>query len=170
MRTDPVLIEDDSSPSISPDELIWSYPQPKCPTPWLPPTPMADFLSHAPLLVDLSTVLDQFQLLVDAISSLKSQGDSPSSPLSRKLSQPAPDDSHPSPVLASTMSQDEVMSLLHHAGSFLLPIFPCNMANASDMKMHWSAKELHQVMGCCKFCNYKHLLQVSRKGEWVDGG
>jgi hypothetical protein len=25
-------------------------------------------------------------------------------------------------------------------------------------------------MGCCKFRNYKHLLQVSRGGEWVDGG
>ena len=25
-------------------------------------------------------------------------------------------------------------------------------------------------MGCRKFRNYKHLLQVSRDGEWVDGG
>ena len=25
-------------------------------------------------------------------------------------------------------------------------------------------------MGCRKFCNYKHLLQVSWDGEWVDGG
>ncbi len=25
------------------------------------------------------------------------------------------------------------------------------------------------MMGCRKFCNYKHLLQVSRVGEWVDG-
>ena len=25
-------------------------------------------------------------------------------------------------------------------------------------------------MGCCKFRNYKHLLQVSRDGELVDGG
>jgi hypothetical protein len=24
-------------------------------------------------------------------------------------------------------------------------------------------------MGCCKFCNYKTLLQVSRDGEWIDG-
>ncbi len=24
-------------------------------------------------------------------------------------------------------------------------------------------------MGCRKFCNYKHLLQVSRDGKWVDG-
>jgi hypothetical protein len=25
-------------------------------------------------------------------------------------------------------------------------------------------------MGCHKFRNYKHLLQVSRDGEWIDGG
>jgi hypothetical protein len=25
-------------------------------------------------------------------------------------------------------------------------------------------------MGCHKFCNYKHILQVSRSREWVDGG
>jgi hypothetical protein len=32
------------------------------------------------------------------------------------------------------------------------------------------AEELHRIMGCRKFCNYKHLLQVSRDGQWVDGG
>jgi hypothetical protein len=165
MRTDPVVIEDDSS-----NELIWCYPQPKYMAPWPPPTSMADLLSHAPPLVDLSTVLDQLQLLAKAISSLKSQGNSPPSPLSRKLSQPAPDDSHPSPVLASTMSREEIMSFLHHAGSSLTPIHSCDTANASDTKTHWSAKELHQVMGCQKFCNYKHLLQVNHGGEWVDGG
>jgi hypothetical protein len=25
-------------------------------------------------------------------------------------------------------------------------------------------------MGCHKFCNYKHLLQVSRDGKWMEGG
>ena len=25
-------------------------------------------------------------------------------------------------------------------------------------------------MGCCKFQNYKHILQVSRDGKWMDGG
>jgi hypothetical protein len=25
-------------------------------------------------------------------------------------------------------------------------------------------------MGCCKFRNYKHLILVSRDGEWLDGG
>ncbi len=35
---------------------------------------------------------------------------------------------------------------------------------------HWTAEELHRIMGCQRFCNYKHILQVSRDGEWVDGG
>ena len=25
-------------------------------------------------------------------------------------------------------------------------------------------------MGCQKFRNYKHILEVSRDGEWIDGG
>jgi hypothetical protein len=62
------------------------------------------------------------------------------------------------------------MFLLHSASSSLPPICPCDMANASDTKSHLSAKELHQVMGCQKFCNYKHLLHMSGDGEWVDGG
>jgi hypothetical protein len=162
---DPVVIENDSS-----DKLIWCYPQPKCTTPWAPPTSMADLLSQYSPPVDLSTVSDQLQLLAKASSSLMTQGNSPPSHLSRKLSRPAPDDSQPSPILASTMSWDEVMSLVHCAGSSRPPICPCNTANASDTKMNWSAKELHRVMGCQKFCNYKHLLQVSCDGEWVDDG
>ncbi len=35
--------------------------------------------------------------------------------------------------------------------------------------MHWTAEELNCIMGCQKICNYKHILQVSRDGEWVDG-
>jgi hypothetical protein len=46
----------------------------------------------------------------------------------------------------------------------------CDTANASDAKTHWSAEELHRIMGCWKFRNYKHLLQVSCDGEWMDGG
>jgi hypothetical protein len=68
------------------------------------------------------------------------------------------------------MSPDEVMSLLHQDGSSLPPVCPCNRANACDTKTLWSAEELHRIMGCRKFCNYKNLLQVCCYGEWVDGG
>ena len=45
----------------------------------------------------------------------------------------------------------------------------CDTANASDTKTHWSSEEFHRIMGCRKFCNYKHILDVSRGGEWIDG-
>jgi hypothetical protein len=35
---------------------------------------------------------------------------------------------------------------------------------------HWSAKELHRGIGCRKFRNYKHFIQVSQDGTWVDSG
>jgi hypothetical protein len=46
--------------------------------------------------------------------------------------------------------------------------WPCDTANASDTKTHWSSEEIHRIMGCWKFRNYKHILHVSRDGEWVD--
>ncbi len=39
-----------------------------------------------------------------------------------------------------------------------------------NTKTHWTLEELHQIMGCCKFWNYKHLILVSHDGEWLDGG
>jgi hypothetical protein len=44
------------------------------------------------------------------------------------------------------------------------------MVNASDIKTHWLAEEMNNIMVCHKFWNYKTMLQVSRDGEWVDGG
>jgi hypothetical protein len=75
-----------------------------------------------------------------------------------------------SPILASTMSREEIILLLHSEGSSLPSVRPCDTANASDTKTHWTAEELHRTMGYCKFCNYKTLLQVSRNGEWIDSG
>jgi hypothetical protein len=119
--------------------------------------------SQVPLMIDLSTVLKQLLSLLEAIASLKAQEGPAVSTPGHKSSCPVPSDSlHSLPVLASTISRDEVMSLLDWDGSSLPPVCPCNTANARDTKMHYSAEELHRIMGCGKFCNYKHLLQVSR--------
>jgi hypothetical protein len=129
---------------------------------------MATSSSQVPLAINLSTVSDQLQSLLEAIASLKAQEGPAVSTPGCKFSCPVLyDSSHSPPVLASTMSRDEVMSLLHWDGSSLPAVCP---SNACDTKMRWSAEELHRIMGCCKFCNYKHLLQVSRNNEWVDGG
>jgi hypothetical protein len=76
----------------------------------------------------------------------------------------------PSIRLLSTMSWDDVVRLVHHKGSVLPLVHPCDTANSCNKKTHWTAKDLHCAMGCCKFCNYKHLLQVSQDGIWVDCG
>ena len=44
------------------------------------------------------------------------------------------------------------------------------MANAFDTKTHWSSEEIHGIMGCRKFRNYKHILDGSHGSEWIDGG
>jgi hypothetical protein len=68
------------------------------------------------------------------------------------------------------MSPEEIACLLHHPGTSFPSVWPCDTANASDSKTHWTVEELHRIMGCQKFWNYKHLLQVSQDGKWVDGG
>jgi hypothetical protein len=72
--------------------------------------------------------------------------------------------------LLSTMLQDKILWLIHHEGTVLPPVCPCNTANSSNKKTHWSAKELHRSMGRRKFKNYKHLLLVSHDGQLIDSG
>jgi hypothetical protein len=74
------------------------------------------------------------------------------------------------PVLLSTMSSEDISHLLHHPDTSSPDVCPCDMANASNTKTHWSSEEIHRIMGCLKFRNYKHILDVSRGGEWIDGG
>jgi len=62
------------------------------------------------------------------------------------------------------------MEYFHHPGSTLPAVRPCDTANASDTKTHWSGEEIHRIMGCRKFRNYKHILHVSRNGEYIDSG
>jgi hypothetical protein len=59
--------------------------------------------------------------------------------------------------------------MIHREGTHLSSVFPCDTVNALDTMTHWTLEELHWAMGCCKFWNYKHLLQVSHDGKWMDG-
>jgi hypothetical protein len=38
------------------------------------------------------------------------------------------------------------------------------------MKTHWTSETLHRALGCHRFRNYKHVLQTSLDGQWIDGG
>jgi len=68
------------------------------------------------------------------------------------------------------MSTEDVVRLLHHPNTSLPDIRPFDTANASDTKVHWTSEEIHRIMGCRKFHNYKHILDVSKDGAWMDGG
>jgi hypothetical protein len=61
------------------------------------------------------------------------------------------DDSAGAPRLLSTMTPEDVAHLVHHPGTSFPPVRPCNTANASDTKTHWTVEELHWIMGCRKF-------------------
>jgi hypothetical protein len=129
----------------------------------------------------MSTLSTHLKILVAAVDKLSSYHPlsvlhQPSSgvnvtPSPVSVDNPGPD-SNNTPVsrLLSTMSHEEIMHLIHHPCTSFPSIQPCDTANASNTKTHWILEELHRIMGCRKFRNYKHLLQVSWDGEWVDGG
>ena len=68
------------------------------------------------------------------------------------------------------MDQDEIMSQLHHSDKPLPPVRPCDTSNPSDTKSTWTAEELHRITGCRRFRNYRHLIQSSRDGTFIDSG
>ena len=111
---------------------------------------------------DLALISKQLQVLSDQLSGVTAPPPSPS---------PQPPDSTPvAPRLLSSLSQDEVVRLVHRPGSVLPPVRPCDRSNGSDNKTHWTSEELHRALGCRRFRNYKHILQTSLDGQWMDGG
>ncbi len=152
----PAIIKDDSA-SDGLDVLTWHYPQPKC---VLPNQPLSLVLvSDNPSTSLSSTTLNlvsaQLRSLTEAVSSLLpnfSQNVPTPVPLSPAV-QPPSQESCASPVLASTMTWEEIIKLLHHNNSALPSVHPCNMANTSNTKTHWSAEELRHATGCSKFRN-----------------
>jgi hypothetical protein len=107
------------------------------------------------------TISKHLKLLLDCLSGITES--------------PSPDSSPPAsdavaPLLLSSLSPDEVVRLVHCPGSLPPPIHPCDRSNRSDTKTYWTSEELHCALGCCRFQNYKHILQTSLDGKWVDGG
>jgi hypothetical protein len=143
----PAVIEADLSTSGASDELMWSYPQPKCPRPAQPLCPVS--VADTPLpMATLDSVSAQLCSLANAVSSLM--------PLAS--THPPNDDSHKpwsSPVLTSTMLREEIISLLHCEGSSLPSVHPCDTAHALNTKTHWMAEELHRTMECLSFATIK---------------
>jgi hypothetical protein len=141
-KTSPVpnIVEDDCS--MSPNTIL----APSSPVPSLPPSSV---LSSSDSSADnLSGISARLQSLADAILSLQAQ-QRPPVPLGEQPPPQSDNDASPSlPVLASTMSREDIISILHRDGSSLPAIRPCDTANNSDTKTHWTAEEIHQAMGC----------------------
>jgi len=144
---DPAIIEDNTS--LAGSELLPS-PVPQ----WAPPVPPTSFSAD-----DLASIAQHLQVLSTKLSSLQS---------------PPPDSSETSTTppsrLLSTLSLDEVVRLVHRPGSVLPRVRPCDRTNGSDTTTHWTLEELHCALGCRRFRNYKHIIQASLDGQWIDGG
>ncbi len=162
--SDPVLIEDDCKTVVkmNPPAPVVIEPMPMLPlfhsiVPKHGPLPkIYPFFAD-----DIATITQRLKLLLDRLSGI---ADSPSPDSS-------PQDSRPmAHKLLSSLSPNEVVCLVHCLGSLPSPVRPCDWSNGSNTKIHWNSEELHCALGCCCFRNYKHILQTSLDGKWIDGG
>ncbi len=162
--SDPVLFEDDCKMIVK-----MNPPAPVViePTPMLPlfhsivlkrgPLPKV----HPFFAYDIATITQHLKLLSDHLSGITASPSPDSSP----------QDSGPmAPKLLSSLSPDKVVRLVHRPGSSPPPVRPYDRSNGSDTKTHWTSEELHHALGCRRFRNYKHILQTSLYGKWIDGG
>ncbi len=107
---------------------------------------------------NLALISKHLQVLLDRLSSL-----TVSPPPSSGLDSVAP-------KILSSLTHEEVVCLVHRPGSALPPVRLCDRSNGSDTKTHWASEELHCALGCRRFRNYKHIIQTSLDGQWIDGG
>jgi hypothetical protein len=82
---------------------------------------------------------------------------------------PSDGSSPPGVKLLSTMSREEVLHHLHHPNSQPPPVRPCDTSNPSDTKTSYSAEEAYRVF-YRKLRNWRHLIQTSKDGTYVEGG
>jgi hypothetical protein len=107
---------------------------------------------------NLALISKHLQVLLDRLSDL-----TVSPPPSSGLDPVAP-------KLLSSLSHEEVVRLVHRPSFILPPVRPCDWSNGSNTKTHWNSEKLHHALGCRRFRNYKHIIQTSLDGQWIDGG
>jgi hypothetical protein len=37
-----------------------------------------------------------------------------------------------------------------------------------ETKLHWTSEDLHPITGCRRFCNYKHLISITKDGSFIN--
>jgi hypothetical protein len=155
----PTLVEDDDtslghtqSPPLQ-DSSLGLHPN----APSAIPPPGGSSLDISSLATQLRSLAETFILMASppSVSRILPAGTqlSPSQPVTAPSSLPSPssEDTLSCISLLSTMPHDSIVKLLHHKNSTLPSICPCDTTNNSDTKTHWTAEELHRIMGCRKF-------------------
>jgi hypothetical protein len=148
--------------TIEPDKDLDAQPSFASHWPKRPPSPQ-----HPPLdmsLLPTSTYTQSLkdlnrEELIQCLYTLNSQHDQPHGHTKGTSTAPL-----------ECMSTKAIISTLHHSDMSPPAIFPCDTPNASDTKYHFTAEELHQLTGCCRFRNYCHLIHTSKVGQFLDNG
>jgi hypothetical protein len=94
---------------------------------------------------------------------------------------PPPDNSVPTPEAAppedtvapsklKCMSEDNIVTYLHHPDSCLSPICPCDTSNLSKSKTTYTPEEVHCLTGCCQLQNYQHIITTTNGGTLINTG
>jgi hypothetical protein len=82
---------------------------------------------------------------------------------------PPPEDGV-APSRLECLSEDNIVTYLHHLDSCLPPIRPCNTPNSSKTKTSYTPKELHRLTGCHQFQNYQHIITTPNGGTLINTG
>ncbi len=135
----PVFINNNSSMAVSHDSarsLVWPFS----------PLPVDQESSLSALTQHLGSILAQLCFLANTVA-CPMQGCASASHPVKMATHHESIDTPPSPILLSTMTQEEIFSLLHHKDSTLPPVCHCDTAHASNTKTQWSAKDIQLAAG-----------------------
>jgi hypothetical protein len=74
------------------------------------------------------------------------------------------------PSRLECMSEDDIVTYLHHPEFCLPPIRPCDTPNLSESKTTCTPEELHHLTGCRQFQNYQHIITTTNGGTLINTG
>ena len=163
----PAVIEDDTDNDDDDDDaddippaILPTYAShwPKKP-PAIPPPPIPTSELLFPSYEDSLKDLDRREL-IQRLFSMESRSQQPST-------DPGLRDA---PSKLECMSEDDIVQELHHPGSRLPPVRPCDTPNSSETKTTYTPEELHRLTGCRRFRNYQHIIASSNGGTLLHTG
>ncbi len=121
--------------------LIWvAPPVPKCAPPTSSSSPGTIPANVSSSSSDPQTLTFDFKSVSDHLRSLANAVQDLSRPVTSSSDLMV--DSVPPPTLLSALPLEKIMEHFHHSGSTLPAVRPCDTANASDTKTHWSGEEI----------------------------